>query len=444
MINWRSYILPAALNLYGSNVLKFHSDIKSLQNLTHEKRHEYQRKQLFNLLNHAKNHIPYWKNIFTQTRFEKLLNYEEKTIDLSLFNQIPLMKKNELNKNLNNFSTKLIPKDHGKVFINHSGGSTGEPVSFYQSEYYRDWNYANKLFYKTDRGYNLGDTELRIWGSERDITKEDDSLKEKLQNFITNRVDLNAFKMDPAIMRNYAYIIHKNEPVWIEGYADALYEFAAFCNRNSIKLPRPEGVLSSAGTMYPYMYDELQEAFNCAIHNRYGSREVGDMACSRDDYQNLEISWWNQYVEIIPQESSEFGKLLVTNLKNYATPFIRYEIGDIAIPSDNERVIQSVEGREMDVIRLPNGTVVSGIFYVHYVGVVFNKGNISKFKVIQHSPSEIEIKYVSKERIENSLKYELQSITSKILSEKTKLKFTAVNNIAKLPSGKYQYIESRV
>ena len=64
--------------------------------------------------------------------------------------------------------------------------------------------------------------------------------------------------------------------------------------------------------------------------------------------------------------AGERGKVVVTNLHSFAMPIIRYEIGDIVVPTTEEcscgrsgYLLKSIEGRNDDFIKLPNNKVIS-------------------------------------------------------------------------------------
>ena len=60
----------------------------------------------------------------------------------------------------------------------------------------------------------------------------------------------------------------------------------------------------------------------------------------------------------------ERGRLLYTSLFNYAMPLIRYDVGDICVPSDELcscgrglPMIKHIEGRVDDFVKTPSGRV---------------------------------------------------------------------------------------
>lgn len=145
-------------------------------------------------------------------------------------------------------------------------------------------------------------------------------------------------------------------------------------------------VITSAGTLYPFMREKIAKVFKCRVFNRYGCREVGDIACERPGYEGLWVAPWGNYVEIIdgdgnPVPGETEGEILLTCLTNYAMPFIRYRIGDMGMWVDQGgarwdgcALLRNVSGRVTDCIFRKDGSFVSPEYFIHMVGVALNLG----------------------------------------------------------------------
>jgi len=99
----------------------------------------------------------------------------------------------------------------------------------------------------------------------------------------------------------------------------------------SLRLRAIESHMHPAGGWF--MREKVEEVFGCPVYNRYGSREVGDIAGECKYHQGLHVLPWGSYVEIVDEagnlvEPGVEGRILVTCLTNYAMPLIRYDIGD--------------------------------------------------------------------------------------------------------------------
>ncbi len=428
-MNWRKPIIYLMLYLTGSKIPSNLREINKLQRLSEKELKKYQKEKFERLLIFASENIPYYQKVLAESKV--IVSGE---INVDNLSKIPILTKEIIRKNFEELHMKNLPKGW---HYNTSGGSTGEPVKFIQDNYYLDWEIANKIWYKLIAGQKIGEKELRFWGSERDLLEGRESLKIRLRNWLYNRREFNTFKMSEKEMREYVNKWNKYKPNWVESYVQSIYEFAKFVKKNNLEIYSPKnGILTSAGTLYPEMKKTIEEVFKCPVYNRYGSREVGDMACGKD---KLRLSIWNHYLEVIK------GKIYVTTLNNFSMPIIRYRIGDIGEMDKTWGWLKKIEGRETNVFRNKRGKIIPGEFFIHFIGVVYNKGDISKFQVIQRKLGLIEIKVVirnlnlfkkNKKQIEDAIKKEME--------EDCKIKWTLVKDIPSLKSGKYEYVRSEM
>jgi phenylacetate-CoA ligase len=422
-MNWRKPIVEGLLLISGSHIIKYLHQIEELEKQPPEFLKKYQENKLKKILLYAQDNVPYYHKIN--------------------FNKLPILTKEIIRKQGKN----LYSKDYKKrgFYNNSSGGSTGEPVKFIQDKEYYYWNVANKLFYKKSfGGQDVGDKELRLWGSERDLLKGKEKLSTKLKLFLYNRKELNSFRMSKDDMKRFVKIWNNYKPRWIEAYVQSIYEFAKFIKKNNINIESPKnGILTSAGTLYPDMKKTIQDVFKCPVFNRYGSREVGDMACGTN---KLYLSVWNHYLEILDKnlQPCKRGKIYVTTLNNYSMPLIRYDIGDIGVQG-KWNWIEKVEGREMSVFKTKEGKVIPAEFFIHFVGVVYNNGSIDKFQVIQKDYDSILIKIVVKDLEQfKSDKQKIESAIKLEMGKECKIKWEFVKEIEPLKSGKFLYTISEV
>jgi len=398
-------------------------------------------------LQHAYDHVPYYRRIM---RTNDVVDGNGNVI-LNNFKNIPILTKKTIRLEFEQLKSDDLSKR--KHYLNHSGGSTGEPVTLIQDRVYSDWNIANKIYYKKFVGHDIGDRELRFWASEADILRGREDLSIKLRNFLYNRYELNAFKMSKKDLLRFVERWNSLQPNWVEGYAISLYEFAQFIRKNQFSIHSPKGILTTAETLTETMKALIEEVFDTKVFNRYGSREVGDVACSCPEDKGLHISCWNNHVEILnkrlqPVHPGELGDIFITNLNNYAMPIIRYKIGDIAaepdIPTCNchrgTPLIKGIEGRVVTFFKRKDGGLVSGGFFIHFIGSVFNDGCIKKFQAIQKDYDLIQIKVVvdDQKRFQR-IKTPIEQIIRKQMGNDCKLEWILVERIDAQKSGKYLY-----
>lgn len=409
-----------------------------------------QENYLKSLLLHAYRQVPYYNKIFTEISLVK--NNE---VDLSQFSKIPILTK----EIIRNYHQELISRDcvTRKWYYNSSGGSTGEPIRFIQDDLYGRWgNATNKYYYQDILAINqLKAKEAILWGSERELFEGSIGLKARISHWLTNTVFLNSFRMTEGDMERYINIIKRYKPDLIRGYAGSLYELCCYAARKNLSIYTPKIVVGEAETITNEMRTQIESVFGTKLYGVYGSRECGHMA---DECRNglMHMLTFNNHIEILddynhPVKEKEEGKVIVTNLHNYSMPFIRYDIGDMAVVWPNEckcgnplPTLRKITGRITDGFILENGTTVPAEYFIHLIGVVCNKGFIRKFQVIQEDYKRVRILVIPERIIEEPEKKDIEDKIKLVMGEDCQIIWEFVDEIPKTQSGKYLYTKSLV
>jgi phenylacetate-CoA ligase len=131
------------------------------------------------------------------------------------------------------------------------------------------------------------------------------------------------------------------------------------------RLRRLKAIRTLSETVHPELRESTSRVLGVPIHDSYTSQECGVMAtqCPEGGYHVSETI----LLEVLddagrPCAAGGVGRIVVTDLLNFATPLIRYEIGDYAevgAPCACGRglpVIRRFLGRERNLVLLPDGT----------------------------------------------------------------------------------------
>jgi len=408
------------------------------------------------LLLHSYNHVPYYREVL---RGADVVS-ESGEVNMKSFGNIPLLDKTKIRSHFEDLKSDDLSTR--KRFKNASGGSTGEPVTFVQDFTYADWASAIKILYDAWTGYSIAERKIRLWGSIRDLTAAKESFKSRLIKWLNNDVWLNAFRMTPFEMRNYVKKINEFKPIQILSYAESIYELSRFIEKEGLQIYSPRAIMTSAGTLFPHMRDDISRVFKAPVFNRYGSREVGDIACECPQNHGLHVCIRTHYVEILradgsPANPGEVGEIVVTSLVNYAMPLIRYRIGDMGMWADQPcpcgrtwPLLKEVTGRVTDVFVRRDGGIVSPEYLIHLIGVELNNGWIRKYQVIQEAHEHLRILIVTNESVDDP-KFFYSNETIKIsdgirlvMGDNCKVEYEFVKDISPTISGKYQYTISKL
>jgi len=256
-------------------------------------------------------------------------------------------------------------------------------------------------------------------------------------------------------MREFIDILNTKPPKLIVAYAQSIYELAQFAQREKIAIRPQSAIITSAGTLYPFMRETIEAVFQCKVFNRYGSREVSDTAGECAAHRGLHVFLWGCYIEIIDEAGYRLlagteGNIVVICLSNFAMPLIRYQIGDRGVLSAGSnclcgrqgQILEKISGRNVDVFKTRDGTLLDGEYFTH---LLYFRPWVSKFQVIQKSYSSILFKIKQSEHCYEP--EELTDIMSKarvVMGKDCLVDFEFVDDIPNSASGKYRYTLSEV
>jgi phenylacetate-CoA ligase len=432
----------------GTNVNKEYQEIKQIH--TSNDLEKFQQTCMERLLLHSYHNVPYYKNIF-----DKINLVTNQKVDVSRFQEIPILTKDLLRKN----QKELISKDYQKRkwYYNSSGGSTGEPTQFMQDNYYVKWYGASNNYYYQDMlGINANNVKKAfLWGSPQDLFKGSIGFKNKMKNWFSNILFLNSFKMTENDMKSYIESINSYKPDLIRGYAGSLYELANFSEKHSLPIHTPKRLVCSAETLTSDMRTKIETVFGTKLYDFYGSRETASIAGECKDGL-IHIFSFNNYLEILDNNNNSTiegheGRVIITTLHNYSMPLIRYELGDVAVPGPPRcscgnflPSLKKISGRLEEQFIKKDGSIVIGYFFVHLLGVLQNKGFLKKFQVIQEDYDQIKIRTIVNKELPESEKNEIEQKIRVTMGQDCKILWEFVDEIPKTSSGKYLYTQSLV
>lgn len=401
---------------------------------------------LSRLLRHCRDMVPYYADLLAGVS-----SAEIDTNPRGCLRNLPILTKELIRANFD----RLQSKDNAqrRCEINTSGGSTGEPVRLIQDDEYRDASTAIQWLSHHQLGCPPGAPHVRLWGSERDLESGTKSGKSRFFNWLTNTTWMNAFAMSPERMREFLDILNRKRPRLVVAYAQSIYELARFAEREQIQVNPQRAVLTSAGTLYPFMREKIAQVFRCEVYNLYGSREVSDIAWELPGRKGLWVPPWANFVEIVDENglavpAGTEGNIVITCLTNLAMPLVRYRIGDRgALLAESEapeciQMLSHVSGRTVDTFRRSDQTLVDGEYFTH---LLYFRPWVWKFQVVQKSYTEILFRVVSTNG--KPSKDELHEIASRsrlAMGDNCNVDFEFCDDLPPLRSGKFRYTISEV
>ena len=429
------------------------NEYSRLQWLDRERMDSLRRDRLESLLTHAFHHVPYYRRILSGSG----VIGSDGSVNLEGFSRIPLLDKSVIRSQ----REELISNDFAqrRPYENTSGGSTGEPVKLIQDRDSHQSHVSLAMLHDTWSGYSPGERKALLWGSERDLFVGKERFRTRLGRWLRKEIWLNAFRMTREHMSDYVNRINDFRPAQILAYAESIYDLARFIKSADVAVHRPKSIMTSAGVLYPEMRNTIEEAFKAPVFNRYGSREVGTVACECDRHEGLHVFPLTHHIEVLGKEGmpagpGEAGEIVITHLANYSMPLIRYRIGDIGAWSEDLckcgrilPLLKTVSGRVSDIFVTKEGVRIHGEYFTH---LFYFRNWVNKFQVIQEELDLIRILIVPLEdtkRIHSIRAEEIDEMTRKIrlvMGQGCRVVVEFVGEISPTASGKYRYTKSMI
>lgn len=434
----------AVKGLMRSKQLVYLDELRKMQWNSLEENIRQQKELLHKVVCYAVSKVPYYRDLgFTEDDFRKETIFED-------IKKFPILTKDIIRTEGGRMCSDVDDWKYNTT----SGGTTGEPVRFIHTGTFFDYDQAGKLLYDEWCGRMLGESQIRLWGSERDIISGKRDWKNKIYRWCRNEIFLNTFAMSDEQIEKYIQKINKVKPKMILAYVQSAREVAMYAKRHNIKVYSPNAVMTSAGTLDSDTHHLLSEVFNCPVHNRYGSREMGDMACSCGENKELHVNVRSTYIEVVDDKfcalpDGESGNLIVTSLTEYGMPLIRYQIGDVGALANNSKckcgrglpMLKCINGRIVDVFMTEDGKKVDGEYFTH---LFYSENSIKQFQIVQDKINHIIVKLVPYNQVSNEVYERLSRNIRMVMGESVEIEYEITERIQASRSGKLSYTISLI
>lgn len=187
----------------------------------------------------------------------------------------------------------------------------------------------------------------------------------------------------------------------------------------------------------------IKETIGCDIVDRYSNQENGIIAQTPDMSDEFIVNTASYYVELLKLDSDqdaddgELGRIIVTDLYNFAMPIIRYDTGDLAIKceasNDGIKRFKTVQGRRVDTIYDTKGNRLTPISICNYM---WGYTKLKQYQFIQEGAKKYTLKVNGGEGIYTRAEFE--RTLKDILGHDAEIDIQFVDTIPVLASGKFK------
>lgn len=366
------------------------------------------------------------------------------------FKQLPLLSRRQLQEAGDALYCKAVPENHGAVNTTQTSGSTGEPVVIRKTGLNQlNWLAANlqdHLWHKRDfskrlcaiRPHVTAYTRQESWGPPAHLL------------YKTGASLALPITADIAQLAEWIYEFEAHNLII---YPSILKALTAHCQKHAITFAPLQHIRTMGETLSTETRQAASAAFDAKVEDVYSSQEVGVIAIQCPYSGLYHVAVENLIVEILNEHGeackpSEVGRIVVTDLHNFATPLIRYDIRDYAEVGEpcpcgrGSHTIKTIRGRERNLLVLPSGKrhwPLTG--FAGFRGIA----PIQQYQLIQERLESIEVRLVSARALTVDEEDTLRTTIQKALGYPFQVRFTYFDKqIPFASNGKFEEFICRV
>ncbi|RMF06022.1 phenylacetate--CoA ligase family protein [Candidatus Woesearchaeota archaeon] len=399
----------------------------SYENMPLEELRRIQFEKTKRLLIHAYENVPFYRKKFDAAGFNP---YKFKS--MKQYSSVPVTTKEEL-RNAGHEQTKAkgIPAD--RFVSDKTAGSTGKPLFFFKDSAFEVSEACALLREHLRAGVSIGDPCVILRGNPPKGLK---------QGLFHSTYFYSTKKFEEEKLLDFLSFLKQKRIQIIDGFPSFLAAVAKKMREKGVKL-KTKAILAGGEMLFPEQRKLIQEAFSSEVFDRYGAAEGMGIAMECNLHNGLHYDPTRFVVEVLDEKSHETlvdkeGVVCLTNLENYAMPFIRYLMNDRAVLHSGRcscglefPLMSSVKGRVLDALWTRSGKLLDFNMldpYEHY-------DMLDGFQMVLRKDGTIEARIVplgNPEQVKRAVEKELREY----LDSSIKLLVKAVDSIPPDRTGK--------
>lgn len=382
-----------------------------------------QARQLDGLLRHARATVPHYRD-----RLSRALALPADDLAGRLA-AIPISTRADLQSAGAGLWSKHPPAEHGKAAEATTTGSTGEPLRFARTQATNAVWLANALreYLWQDRDFSLKLGGIRMFPAMAGEPTEEGVQGKDWGPSVSSIYPTgpSAFLSSSLTCEQQLRWLARERPDYLTSYSSNLIALADHAEARGIALPRVRELRTIGETVSEEARARIQSAWGARVTDCYTCEEAGYLALQCPSGGRYHVMAESVILEVLDEEgracpAGREGRVVVTHLTNFATPFIRYELGDYAVAGEPGTcacgrtlpTLTRILGRRRNRLTLPDGTKVFPTFGIWTMGKEFAGAGLRRIRCIQRSTRDLEFVLQSDRRLTSSEEARLREIAA--------------------------------
>jgi phenylacetate-CoA ligase len=399
-----------------------------------------QQEQLAQVANHAHGHSPHFRERLRVAglRPEQLSTREA-------LRRLPVMRRRDLQTAGEALYCTQIPRAHAPAAESRTSGSSGEPVVVKRTAVSRLMWLAMTL-------------REHLW-QQRDFRGKLAVIRANLQgdnmvwptwgppaSLLFETGPSHGLAITTDVARQFDWLLTV-DPDYLLVYPTNLAALLARFEQHGQKLPRLRQIRTIGETLTPGIREAARRILDTEVADTYSSEEAGIIALQCPQSGLYHTMAESLIVEVLDEQDvscapGEVGRVVVSDLHNFATPLIRYDLGDYAEVAEactcgrGLPALKRIVGRRRNMVRLPDGRVSWPLVgFARYRDIA----PVRQYQLVQREREAIEVRMVVDVPLTPDQERQLGVVIREALGFVFSLQFTYFpDQIPRGPGGKFE------
>jgi len=415
-----------------------------------------QRQQLQQLLVHAREHVPFYRE-----RLRDVGELSETDDWLARWRQVAPLRRDDIQRAdaAETMIADFVPPGHGDLTEVYTSGSTGKPIRSVRTEL---WELIWSAFTIRDHLWHR----RNFTGKLASIRESDKSKALYPDGAVASSwgyASATIVSTGPMVSLNVASTVEqqaewlqRHDPDYLLTHPTIAYRLAEHCHAHSIRPARLQQVITIAENLRPEVRALCLSTWNAPVIDIYSAREAGYIALQCPDHAHYHVQSEGVFIEVLdendkPCEPGQVGRVLVTPLHNLAMPLIRYDIGDhveLGEPCACGRglpVIRKIIGRTQNMLTMPWGERRWPLLSSDSIEAMLKVAPaVRQYQFVQTGLDLIELRLVVARPLSPDEEEALLKWVHKKFAHEFQVAFVYLDAIPRTPAGKFEDFLSKV
>jgi len=400
----------------------------------------YQNEKLRELIRNAYENVPYYRERWKASKIspDDIRSRED-------LPKLPIVTKEEVRQHTSKFISQKAPRP--RLFSRHTSGTTGTALHFYMTREAIAFQWAVWWRHRLRFGVAPGTWHANFTG-QRVVPITQRTPPYWRWNRPMRQVLINMQSLAPGKIGSIVDLLNSRHFEFYTGYPSFIHMCACNATDLGLRLSNPPRVIfTGAENVLDFQRRDIEAFTGAIVTDHYGCTEacVNASRCPKFVYHEDFEFCIMEGIQRDPRDS--FKTIVCTGFACDAFPFIRYEVGDMAVWQEGKGcdcgrsspVLLRIEGRCDDYVVTPEGAHIARLDYLFKDAL-----NVKEAQIIQEKLGEVRILLVRRDTFTAKDEAEMRRDIKTWLSPSLVVVFDYVDEIPREPNGKFRAVLSRL